>query len=175
MQVPAQITFRGLPHSDAIKANIEEKIEKLQQYCDNIVSCHVVVELGTKSQHRGNLHNTRITLTIPGKELVTTRNDEEDLYVSIRNAFDDMVRQLENHAELLRDHEKNNQTLSTGKIARLFDDYGFIETNDGGEFYFNKKHVMQPAFEKISIGMNVHFIEGEGTEGPEAHRVRIIE
>ena len=174
MQVPSQITFRGLPHSDAIKDHIEEKIEKLHQYCDSMISCHVVVELDNNNHHHGNMHNTRLTLKIPGKDLVTTHNDNEDMYVSIRTAFDDMTRQLENHAELLRDHTKNNQTLASGKIVRLFEDYGFIETNDGAEFYFNKKHVAHPAYDKVRVGMHVHFIEGEGTDGPEAHRVREI-
>lgn len=175
MQVPVSITFRGLAHSDAVKEHIEEKIEKLHQYNDHITSCHVVVEFENKNQHRGNLYNTHVTLTIPKKEIISTRNHDEDMYKSISHAFDDLIRQLENHAELLRDHTKNNQTLASGKIVRLFDDYGFIETNDGAEFYFNKKHVAHPAFEKVAIGMHVHFIEGEGTDGPEAHRVRSID
>ena len=87
MQVPAQITFRGLPHSDAVKTHIQERVNKLQHFCNNIISCHVVAEFENKNQHRGNLHNTRITVTVPGQELVTTHNENEDLYLSIRVAL----------------------------------------------------------------------------------------
>ncbi|MCX7121906.1 MAG: ribosome-associated translation inhibitor RaiA [Gammaproteobacteria bacterium] len=173
MQVPVQITFRGLTHSDAVKTHIDERIDKLQQYCDSIIACHVVVEYENKNQNRGNLHNTRLTLTIPGKELVSTHNDDEDMYVSIRTAFDDMTRQLESHVELLQEHVKNNQTLLSGKVIRLFDDFGFIEGNDGNEFYFNAKHVAHPVFDKLTVGASVHFIESTGTSGPEARHVKI--
>lgn len=68
MQVPLQITLRdNLPHTDAVELHIKEKVEKLQQFCHNIVSCHVVVELSNKKQHQGNLHNTRVAVTVPGK------------------------------------------------------------------------------------------------------------
>lgn len=174
MQVPVQITFRGLPHSDAVKTHIEEKIEKLQHYCDNLISCHVVVELENKNQHQGNLHNARVTVKIPGKELVSTRNDDQDMYVSIRNAFDDLKRQLENHNALLQEHTRNNQILMSGKVIRLFEDFGFIENDAGDEFYFNSKHVTHPVFDKLKIGVNVHFIESNGTNGPEAHHVKIV-
>ncbi len=174
MQVPVQITFRGLPHSDAVKTHIEEKIDKLQHYCNNIISCHVVIEFENKNQHRGNLYNARVTLAIPGKELVSTRNDDEDMYVSIRKAFDDVTRQLENHNALLQEHTRNNQTLMSGSVVRLFEDFGFIENHAGDEFYFNSKHVTHPVFDKLKVGTAVHFIESTGTNGPEAHHVKII-
>ncbi|PIZ04779.1 MAG: ribosomal subunit interface protein [Gammaproteobacteria bacterium CG_4_10_14_0_8_um_filter_38_16] len=179
MQVPVQITFRDLPHSDAVKSHLEERVDKLQQFCHNIISCHIVVELSNKNQHRGNLHNTHITITVPGKELVTTRNEMEDMYLSIRSAFDDMTVQLESYVEHIQNKVKNHQTTTTmaGKIVRLFngDGFGFIEGANGIEFYFNANHVLEPNFHKLTVGTPVHFIEGMGTDGPQAHRVKIIE
>lgn len=178
MQVPLQITFRDLPHSDAVKSHLEERVAKLQQYCQNIVSCHVVVELANKNQHRGNLHNTRITVTVPGKELVSTHNEDEDMYVSIRTAFDDMTLQLESYVEHMQGQIKNHETaMLSGKIVRLFngDGFGFIEGPDGTEFYFNANHVLEPEFHKLTIGMPVHFVRGMGTDGPQAHRIKQAE
>jgi len=176
LQVPAQITFRGLPHSESIKEHIQEKVDKIQQFCHSIVSCHVVVEFENKNQHRGNLHNTRVTVTVPGKELVSTHNDVEDMYVSIRTAFEDMTRQLESYVQHMQG-VKNHQTLIAGKIVRLFngDGFGFIESDDGTEFYFNANHVSHPAFHKLTVGMPVHFIQEMGHDGPQAHRVKAIE
>ena len=44
MQQPLEITFRDIPHSDAIEQHIRDKVTKLQQYSNDIISCHVVVE-----------------------------------------------------------------------------------------------------------------------------------
>lgn len=177
MQVPVQITFRDTPHSEAVKEHIQEKVDKLQQFCHNIVACHVVVEFENKNQRRGNLHNTRITVTVPGKELVTTHNETEDMYASIKTAFEDMTRQLENYVEHMQGQTKSQQELASGKIVRLFngDGFGFIEGMDGTEFYFNANHVSHPAFNKLSVGMPVHFIKEMGHDGPQAHRVRVLE
>jgi ribosomal subunit interface protein len=176
MQVPVQITFRGLPHSDAVKEHIEEKIAKLQHYCKNIISCHVVTEFENKNQRRGNLYNTHIIITVPGKELASTHNEDTDLYISIRVAFDDITRQLEEYVRDLRDG-RNHQSLIYGKIVRLFngDGFGFIESEDGTEYYFNANHVSHPDFHKLSVGMPVHFIQEMGHDGPQAHRVKLVD
>ncbi|OGT46050.1 MAG: ribosomal subunit interface protein [Gammaproteobacteria bacterium RIFCSPHIGHO2_12_FULL_38_11] len=176
MQVPTQITMRGLPHSEAVKAHIEEKVTKLQQFYDHMISCHVVIEFENKNQNRGNLHNTHITITVPGKELVTTHNEAEDMYVSIRDAFEDMTRQVEHYVEKLK-QGTGQQSMLSGKIVRLFhgDGFGFIEGLDGTEFYFNANHVTHPAFDKLKIGMKVHFIQEAGHDGPQAHRVKAID
>ncbi len=176
MQVAAQITFRGLPHSEAVKEHIQEKIDKLHQFCHNIVSCHVVVEFENKNQHRGNLHNTRVNIAVPGREVVTTHNEAEDLYISIRTAFDDVTRQLEEYVKDMR-NGKNHQPLIYGKIVRLFngDGFGFIESEDGTEYYFNANHVSQPDFHKLSVGMPVHFVQEMGHDGPQAHRVKLMD
>ncbi|MDP1573547.1 MAG: ribosome-associated translation inhibitor RaiA [Coxiellaceae bacterium] len=178
MQVPVQITLRdNLPHTEAVEAHVQEKIAKLQLFCHNIIACHVVIELSNKKQHQGNLHNTRVTIAVPGKELVSKYNEDENMYVSIREAFEDMTRQLEEYVAQMRGEMKNHQSLLSGKIVRLFhaDGFGFIEGHDGTEFYFNANHVSDPAFNHLSVGMSVHFIEGEGTDGPQAHRVKRIE
>lgn len=178
MTVSRQITFRDIPHSDAIKNHLDEKIDKLAQFCEKIISCHVVVELASRSQHQGNLHNIRITLTVPGKELISKHNETEDMYISIRDAFADMTRQLECYEEQIHGQVKNHQAvILSGTIARLFngDGFGFIESGDGGEFYFNAGHVVHPTFEKLTVGMPVHFVEHNGNDGPQAHRIKLIE
>lgn len=178
MVINHQITFRDIPHSEAVKTHIDEKIEKLSQFSDRIISCHVVVELANKRKHQGNLHNIRLTVTVPGKELISKYNEREDLYVSIRDAFEDMVRQLETYEEHLRGEVKNHQTaLLSGKIARLFngDGFGFIESLDGTEFYFNAGHVINPSFDKLNVGMPVQFVEHNDVNGLQARRVKGIE
>jgi ribosomal subunit interface protein len=102
MQVPLEITFRGIPHSDAVEAKIREKTAKLEQLCDNIVSCKVVVEAEHHHQHQGNLFHVRIDLNVPQKHIVVSRDHHdkqahEDVYVALRDAFDAAKRQLEGY------------------------------------------------------------------------------
>ena len=176
MQVTPQITFRGLAHSEAIETHLHEKISKLQHFCHNIVSCHVVVEFANKNQHRGNLYDTHVTIAVPGRELISKINEDENMYTSIKSAFDDMTRQLESYVQQ-NSEIKNHQPIVTGTIVRLFngDGFGFIEKTDGAEFYFNATHLLSPEFHQLMVGLPVHFVEGMGTEGPQAHRVRVIE
>ncbi len=48
MQIPLRITFRGIPHSDAVEAKIREKARKLDKFHSHIMSCRVAVE----AEHR---------------------------------------------------------------------------------------------------------------------------
>lgn len=174
MQQPLEITFRDIPHSAAIEQDIREKADKLNQYASEIISCHVVVEQTQKHQHQGKLHNVRITLNLPSKnEIAVTRKQNEDLYVAIRDAFDSLIIKLKDTHQQLRGHVKNHPTLMQGKIVRLFnhDGFGFIENTDGGEYYFNRSNVVSPNFDRLKVGLDVHFIEVVGDDGLQAHRV----
>lgn len=102
MQVPLEITFRGLPHSDAVEGKIREKTAKLEQLCDSIISCKVVVEAEHHHQHQGNLFHVRIDLSVPQKQIVVSRDHHdkqahEDVYVALRDAFEAAKRQLEGY------------------------------------------------------------------------------
>ena len=174
MQTPIQITIKDdTPHSDDLEAQIHEKACKLEQFYEDIISCHVVVELTQKHKQRGKLHNVRINLAVPGKELTANKNEHENIYIAIRDAFDDMRRQLEDYAKRMNGEIKSHPELIQGKVVRIFkdDDFGFIEGLDGTEYYFNADSVVNPKFKKLEVGASVHFIKAVGSEGPQAHRV----
>lgn len=98
MQIPLQISFRDISHSDAVEERIREKVEKLEQYTDRITSCRVVVEAPHRQQTKGNLFHIRVDLTLPGEEIVVARDPDdhahEDVYIAIRDAFEAVRRQL---------------------------------------------------------------------------------
>jgi ribosome-associated translation inhibitor RaiA len=103
MKIPLQITFHGIDHSDALEERIREKTSKLEQICDRIISCKVMVEShhkNTSSLHKkGEPFHIRINVTVPGAELVSARDPKdphinEDIGVALRDAFDSMARQL---------------------------------------------------------------------------------
>jgi ribosomal subunit interface protein len=176
MKIPLQITFRNMPHSDAIEAKINEKAAKLDRYYDRIMSCHVVVEESQRRQHQGKLFSVHIDITAPGKELAVTREENEDPHVAVRDAFNTAARWLEEHARRKRGEVKTHEELPAGRIIRIFPDqsYGFIITDDQREIYFHRNSVLNDDFSQLRLGVTVTFVEEQGDEGPQAARVAII-
>jgi ribosome-associated translation inhibitor RaiA len=70
MQIPLQITFRGIPHSDAVEVKIREKASKLDRFHSHIMGCRAAVESEHHHHHQGNQYPIRIDITTPGKDLV---------------------------------------------------------------------------------------------------------
>jgi len=175
MRIPLQVTFRNMPHSDAIEAKINEKSVKLDRFYDRIMSCRVVVEASQRRQHQGKLFSVRIDLTVPGKERAVTREENEDVYVAVRDAFDSACRRLEEHARRLRGVVKSHETPPSGRIVKIFPDehYGFIETHDSREIYFHRNSVQDEDFSRLKIGTEVGFVEEQGEDGPQAARVMV--
>jgi len=99
MQIPLQITFRDMDPSPAIDERIRQQAMKLEQFHERISGCRVVVEASHRRHRKGKIYHVRIDLTVPGAELVISRDREldhahEDVYVAIRDAFDAARRQL---------------------------------------------------------------------------------
>lgn len=173
MQIPLQITLRDMPPSEAVETRIREKAQKLDSFYDRIMSCRVVVESPQRHQHQGKLHSVRIDLSVPGVELVVNRVEHEDIYVAIRDAFNAIGRKLEDYARRQRGDVKIHDVPSRGRITKIFpvQGYGFIETPDRRELYFNRNSVVEPEFEQLAIGAEVSYVEEQGKEGPQARRV----
>ena len=95
MQVPLQISLRGIAHSNALYAAIREKAEKLERYSRHLMSCRVVLELAGRHKTHGRQFTVRIDLKLRGGELAITRGPDEDLQVALRDAFDAARRKLE--------------------------------------------------------------------------------
>lgn len=114
MQVPLQITFRGFPSSEAIESRISARVNKLERLCDRITGCRVVVESPHHHQQHGNTYRVSIDLTVPDGELVVGRHNglnhaHEDVYVAIRDAFDALSRQLQDHVRRQRGEVKHHE------------------------------------------------------------------
>jgi ribosomal subunit interface protein len=175
MRIPLQITFRNIPKSNAIEASISEKADKLDRFYDKIMSCRVAVEESQRRHHQGKLYSVRVDITVPGKELAVSRQENEDVYVAIRDSFNAAVRILEEHSSRIQHEVKSHTAMPTGRIVRIFpgEAYGFIKTHDNREIYFHQNSVLNEDFSKLKFGAEVTFIEEQGKEGPQAARVAI--
>jgi len=181
MKLPLQITFRGLESSDALEADIRERAEKLDRFSPDIMSCRAVVEARHKHHEDGNLYQVRVDLTVPGREIVTSRerdlhHSHTDAYVAVRDAFEEVRRQLEDYERRRRQQVKAHEVPAHGRIARvnLDEGFGFIEAADGRELYFHRNSVLRASFEHLRAGQEVRFDEEMGEKGPQASTVRAV-
>jgi ribosomal subunit interface protein len=181
MQLPLQVSFRHVEHSEAIENIVREKAATLDKFASDIMSCRVMVERAGKHHQRGNLYEVRIDLTVPGEEIVVTREPSQhteykDIHVALRDAFDSARRQLEDHVRRQRGNVKVHEIPPHGRVSQLFpdEDYGFIETPDGREIYFRRKSVLHDAFQRLHVGTEVTFVEEAGEKGPQASTVKLV-
>lgn len=109
MQLPVQITFRGMDRSAALEAAIRTQADKLNGLYPRLTSCRVVVEEVAAHKHQGKLFALHVDLKIPSHEIAVTRNEHEDVYVALRNAFDAARRKLSDEAQIQRGEVKQHR------------------------------------------------------------------
>ncbi len=101
MQVPLQIVFEHIGHSDALEASVRKEALRLERFYDRITSARVVIGRPQHHHHRGDAYSVRIHLEVPGgQDIVVSREPgatgrHEDAHVTIRDAFDAAGRQLQ--------------------------------------------------------------------------------
>jgi len=182
MQVPLQITFEHIGHSDAIEAAVRKEAQRLERFHDRITSARVVVARPQHRHHKGDTYCVRVHVAIPGDKHIDVSRDpaatgrHEDVHVTIRDAFDAAGRQLQDHVRELAGAVKAHAAPPHGIIASLFPDrdHGFIAASDGREIYFHRNSVLGAKFETLEVGQEVRFSEAVGDKGPQATSVRPV-
>ena len=182
MQMPLEISYRDVEKTDHIESLVRQKVAKLEQICDYMISCRVAIEQSQQRQQTGNPYRVRIIVRVPPEhEMVVTRvsakeDREEPLPTVIRKAFEAMRRQLQELVELQRAEVKNHpETEVSALVEKIFpqDDYGFLKTLDGRQVYFHRNSVLHGEFERLEIGTGVRYTEELGEKGPQATTVEI--
>lgn len=106
MKHAPDIRFVGMEPSDAVASVAREKAAKLELFCPDITACHVVVELPHRHRNQGRQISVRLDLTLPGHELAVSRVERDDVYVALRDAFDDMKRQLDGIVDRMQEFDR---------------------------------------------------------------------
>jgi cold shock CspA family protein len=179
MQTELQIAWEHIGPSEFLRRRIEREVGSLERTFGRITSCKVHVEGRSHHQHKGGLYAVRARLLLPGgQEIEASRNPpqdhaHEDAYVTVRDVFQALKRQLRERLRERREEGRHPDAEPHGIVSQLFPDkgYGFIRTDDGREIYFHKNAVLT-GFESLRIGAEAHFAEEEGVNGPQATTVR---
>jgi ribosome-associated translation inhibitor RaiA len=109
MQMPLQIAFEHVDHSDALEAAVRREAERLEHFYDRITSARVVIARPQRRHHKGDTYCVRIHLSLPaGKHVDVTRDPaatgrHEDANVTIRDAFDAAGRRLQDGVGRMQD------------------------------------------------------------------------
>ncbi len=178
MLIPLQITYRGMDESEALSAVVQTKVRKLERFYAHISGCRVLIEIPHHHRHTGMHYHVRIDLPVPDGELVVDREPAErarhqDAYVAVTDAFRAVRRELQDYVRKRHGDVKRHQPSPHGRVKKLFsaEGFGFIETEDGREIYFDEKSVLHGGFRRLERGAKVRFAEEQGQRGPQASTV----
>jgi len=109
MEIPTEITFHELPHSDSVEASIQRWVARLQHISDRISRCRVFVMQPHRSQRSGKDFVVHVHLAVPGDEIAASHIHNEDVYVAVADAFRAVRRQLLDRRGLRKSHERPSQ------------------------------------------------------------------
>lgn len=139
--VPTQVTFCGLAHSDALEADIQERVAWLEQFYAGVVRCRVLLDLPHRHRHDGRHFHVRIEVTVPGGSPIVVSHEPslhghvkdiegeahrketeiESVHryarVAIHQAFDTARRRLEDFARERRGAVKTHEAPEQGPIT----------------------------------------------------------
>lgn len=185
MQIAPEITYRNIEKTEAINSLIQEKIAKLEQFCDYMNSCRVVIEKAHTHPDSGSPYKVSIDITIPhGREIAVNHNPDKGkqyppLEVVIRDAFEAARRQVVGlSTEQKGERKVHSEQQISAIITKLFPEqgYGFLKAIDTGEeIYFHHNSVVNEDFAQLEIGNGVRFKETQGEMGLQATTVQIID
>jgi cold shock CspA family protein len=141
--------------SEVVEAHIREAAQKLDEFCDEIMGCRVLLEIPHQHHRKGKLYHVRIDLTVPGAEFVIKRAPRlvtdrparfrkapedveleesrelskyaahDEIQLSIRDAFDAARRKLQDYARRRRGVLKLHEGSPHARVTKLFPDEGF--------------------------------------------------
>ena len=94
-----QVVFHNIDHTAAIADAVQKRIDKLERYCDQIITGRVVLDAPHNNHHKGRVYKVGLEIHTPDIEVIVNQDQHdnhahEDLYVAIRDAFNAAERQL---------------------------------------------------------------------------------
>ena len=106
---PVRIQFLEMPPSDAVAAKIRQRAERLVKFCPEVLTCDVRIDSPHGHHRKGPLYRVHLKMNVPGEDITIERQPEqEDVFVSVREAFDAARRKLEDYERRRRGDTKTH-------------------------------------------------------------------
>lgn len=189
MNIEPEISFHKFDGSNALKSEIREHIDRLEQYFGRITTCRVRVD-----QRQQNAAGTippvvSIEISIPGRKDVIVSHEPghlqrkfqtPDVNNAVNEAFRIAQQRLGQVKDKMSDHRQAVAHEAThelkGQIAEMHadKDFGYVMTAEGGLLYFHRNSVLSGDFDALQRGATVSYVESSGDTGPTASKVRVL-
>ena len=164
------ITFHEVDHSDALEKRIRTKVDNLLRKHKFIEAIRVTVDMPHHHKHKGNLYQIRIDAHVAGKEVMINKQPggplqaHEDPYTAVNSAFKAATKALEKYTDKRQGKVKHHGIPLQGKIVRLEENKGYIETPTYPEIPFDEHVLSGGAVEDLKVGDFVTFSIAESEE-----------
>ncbi|NLE64750.1 MAG: hypothetical protein GX606_02400 [Elusimicrobia bacterium] len=104
MDTPLEIVLKNVENKTEIENVIYEKLDKLEQSCAHITSCHVLIEQNPTHQSKKFSYHVRVDVHVPPHHEIVVkrdsgRNTHDQLPAVVRQAFIAARRQVEQIVE----------------------------------------------------------------------------
>jgi len=114
-----QVVFHNIDQTSAIADAVQKRINKLERFCDQIITGRVVLDSPHNNQHKGKVYSVGLEIHTPTREVRVNQEQHdnhahEDLYVANTDAFNAEERQL-------KAIDKKHRTMPPHKQGSGFD------------------------------------------------------
>ena len=94
-----QVVFHNIDQTQALIEAVRKRLHKLTRFCDQILDGRVVLDSPHNNHHKGKVYSVGIEIHSPAGKIRVHQGQHdnhthEDLYVTIRDAFNVAERQL---------------------------------------------------------------------------------
>jgi cold shock CspA family protein len=158
------------------REKIATEMDKLARHAYEPI-LHARVEIIGTGHHRHGAFEMHLVLGLAGQTLTITRQGEYVLPLIVE-AFKAMDRRLKEFSRLRQQKVKVHEAVTLkGTVLRTFpeEDYGFLESPDGGEVYFHANALKNANIDTLPVGARVEFAQESGEKGLQAAWVRVLE
>lgn len=101
------VTGKHIEITDAIRTHVQEKVDKLPRFHNNVNRVEVVIEAG-----EGVNFSVEVITHVEHEELVLAKEVGADLYAALDAAFHKSERQLKKRKEKQRNHKHSGSAVS---------------------------------------------------------------
>lgn len=115
MTVPLEIHFHGLDKSEAMETRVREKFAKLERHFHRMSSCRVVLEAPHRNPAKAKVFQVKIEINVKGGKPIIINHEREgahaneDLALTIRDAFDAALRQVDEKSDQMATRVRSEQ------------------------------------------------------------------
>lgn len=173
-----QIESRKIAMTPRWRAEIEERMAKLQKVQDDLTHGRVTLVKTTHHKRQNNVAEAIVVVTLPGRRTITATKQAKTFEEAIRAGFNAIAIELRKLREKRARTEVRTSPIPAlqGVVSKVYPrkGYGFILQEGGGEVYFHKNALHGLAFKDLEDGLEVVFEVEPGKKGPQATTVNPI-